>query len=371
MDNLNNKLGLYYFNMFAWNNQQLVKNCGALAYVFQKKYNFNSVMVGNKTSRQSNLDRYIPGVEMDFYPSDDEKGRLEYIASNAEKIDLMVLHNHFEVFGPMVKLYKELRPDGKIYLETDTNYMFQDRFVLADKENRDFLLNCDVVGVSCRKLQKFLSKKWPCKLEYIPNGFYNFSEIDITKPIDWNKKENIIITVGRLGTYQKNTELLVEAFSVIYKALPDWKLQLVGSMTDSFKNYLKKKFSRMPELRKRIVISGIISDKIELMNAYRKAKIFALSSIYEGGTPNVIAEALFNGCCIVTSDIDGSIDATDNGKCGECFPINDLSSLVKILLKVCTNDNYLKGYCSNSVEYAKQKLDFEKIMDRLYYLLYH
>ena len=92
---------------------------------------------------------------------------------------VMVCHNHFEDFGEMIKLYKSLRPDGKVYLETDTNDDFQDRFVLNNESNQDFLNNCDVVGVSCRKMQKFLSRKWKCKVDYITNGFYNFANIDI------------------------------------------------------------------------------------------------------------------------------------------------------------------------------------------------
>ena len=221
--------GLYYFALDnGWNNQQLVKNCGALAYVFHKNYGFHSVMVGYKHGEHPNLQKYLSGVELEFYKGVGQESRLQYIRENYQKIDLMVCHNHFEDFGEMIKLYKSLRPDGKVYLETDTNNDFQDRFVLNNESNQEFLNNCDVVGVSCRKMQKFLSRKWKCKVDYITNGFYNFANIDLENIINWQERKNIILTVGRLGTYQKNTELLLHAFSMIHHKIPTWKLQLVG-----------------------------------------------------------------------------------------------------------------------------------------------
>lgn len=363
--------GLYYFALDnGWNNQQLVKNCGALAYVFHKNYGFHSVMVGYKHGEHPNLQKYLPGVELEFYKGLGQEFRIQYIRENYQKIDLMVCHNHFEDFGEMIKLYKSLRPDGKVYLETDTNDDFQDRFVLNNESNQDFLNNCDVVGVSCRKMQKFLSRKWKCKVDYITNGFYNFANIDIENIIDWHERKNIILTVGRLGVYPKNTELLLHAFSMIHHKIPTWKLQLVGSMTKDFKELLKHKFFKDESLKEKIIISNEINDKVELMNIYQHSKIFVLPSISEGGIPNVIAEALFNGCYIVSSDISGSIDATNNSECGDIFPINNIEALENILLMRCSDDEYLFNSSKKAIEYAHHKLDFEKIMARLYYLLY-
>ena len=96
--------GLYYFALDnGWNNQQLVKNCGALAYVFHKNYGFHSVMVGYKHGEHPNLQKYLPGVELEFYKGLGQEFRIQYIRENYQKIDLMVCHNHFEDFGEMIK----------------------------------------------------------------------------------------------------------------------------------------------------------------------------------------------------------------------------------------------------------------------------
>ena len=48
----------------------------------------------------------------------------------------------------------------------------------------------------------------------------------------------------------------------------------------------------------------------------------------------------------------------------------DVNALSKILLEVCLDEDYLKKTGLNALHYGRSKLDFEKIMDRLYYLLY-
>lgn len=366
---LNKKRSLYYFAPYnGWNNQQLVKNCGALALIFHEKYGFNSVMVGGKNGTYNNLDKYLHGVQMDFLPSCDINTKLQYIRNNFKKIDLLVVHNHFSEIVCIVNEYRKYRPDGKVYLEADTNYQFQDSLSLKIEENIRFLFQCDVVGISCRKLQKFLSNKWPCVVDYIPNGFYNFSGLDMN--VDFEKKENIILTVGRIGTLQKNNELLIKAFSKIYKSLPSWRLQFVGSVTGNFHDILNQYYKDYPRISDQVIVTGEIHDKVTLMNLYKAAKLFVLTSLWEGGTPNVIAEALYNGCCIVTADIDGAIDATDEERCGDIYEQNDAEALANLLLKRCNDPQYLLNAGQHAVAYARDKMNFEKNMARLYYLLY-
>ena len=233
------------------------------AICFYKNYGFKAVMVGARVAEYTFLDTCIKGVEMDFLPDGTGESRLIYVAKHAKEMDLVVLHGFSSVYIPMVKLYKELNPDGKIYMETDANYASQDRENWNCAEYREMLSLCDVVGASCRKIQKLLSKKWPCVVEYLPNGFYNFLKLDMS--VDFSKKENIILTVGRIGTEQKCNELLLEAFGRVYKSLPHWKLQLVGSITDRFKDYYQQYVSRFDGIDNQIEFTGIINDKRLLM----------------------------------------------------------------------------------------------------------
>lgn len=362
------KRGVYTIPPYpGWSNQQLTKNTGLVPYLLHKNYGFHAVMAGSKVESAYPNAEYINGVDLVFFQDDFLGSRLEFIRENAEDMDLFILHGPDSNYVPMIRCYREVRPDGKIYLELDPNSYWMDRIQWDTEDFRYMLSQCNVIGSSGRKMQSILSRKWPCKIEYLPNGFYNYTNIDMT--VDVNKKENIILTVGRIGTRQKCNELLLEAFSLIYHKIPSWHVRLVGSITPEFENYLHRYFIRFPSLKHRVTATGAIQDRQVLMNEYRQAKIFALTSLYEGG-PNVIAEALYMGNYIITSDIDASIDATDGEKCGSVFHEFDAHELAEKLLEVCGAPDLLEQAAHYSVKYAEDVFNSEKIVDYLYYLLY-
>ena len=72
---------------------------------------------------------------------------------------------------------------------------------------------------------------------------------------NFSEKENIILTVGRLGTHQKATEVLLEAFSLIYKK-NNWTLHLAGEIDENFKPFIEKFFNRFPNIKHRIIFHG-------------------------------------------------------------------------------------------------------------------
>ena len=131
------------------------------------------------------------------------------------------------------------------------------------------------IGVSFLKDKTSFSNK----IFYIPNGyddtllFYESRE----KPI--YKKEKTIITVARLGTYQKNTELLLK---ILKEAnLRDWNVKLIGSVEETFLPYLDSFFAKNPLLKEKIQIIGNISDEEQLLQEYQKASVFIFTSRFD------------------------------------------------------------------------------------------
>lgn len=353
---------------WGWNDQQLTKNVGIVPYIFYKEYGFHSVMVTGQGGPYPSLDKYVKGLELVCMESPEQENIIRYIEEHAEDIDVFVMHGPLPFYYLSLQRYKELRPDGKVYLELDPNSNWMDGIPAYSLEFSWFLSQCDVVGVSCRRMQRYLSAKWPCRTYYLPNGFFNFTGEEVA--VDFGKKENIILSVGRIGTSQKRNEVLMEAFAIVAPVLKDWRLRLIGSIAEEFHRYLESYFERNPGLRGRVDLTGPIQDKRELMAEYCRAKVFALSSVLEGGTPNVVAEALYGGCYMVTSDFDGSADVVNGGDCGEVFPINDVRALAEILQRVCRDDRILFQGGQQAVKYGEDTFDFRKIAARLYYLLF-
>lgn len=352
----------------GWTNAQLVKDCGLIPYLFHKNHHCDAYMVGAKRENNYSNIQYVYGLKMEFLSDGEVQTKADWLAREAADIDCLLLYGCYPFYySSLVDLYKEVNPGGKVFLALDANSHWMDRMQWTDRVFRQFMDKCDVIGAAGHTMQKHLNEKWPWVIEYVPNGFYNFSPE--TWEVDFEKKENIILTVGRLGTAQKATHILLEAFAQIAEKIPGWELHLVGGVEQEFEAYLTQFCKKFPNLQHRIEFLGRISDRDALYMEYKKAKIFALTSFIEGGTPNVIAEALYAGDAVAVTKIDEYQDATDDGRCGLVSEVDNVSEFADILLRLCQKED-LEKMCRHAYKYAQENFNMEKIADKLYYLIF-
>ncbi|MGN0940272.1 MAG: glycosyltransferase family 4 protein [Selenomonadaceae bacterium] len=358
----------------GWNDVQLTKNTGILPFLFHKMFGFRAVMVGTKNADYT-MARFVPGLELDFLPDASEATKIKYIEQHKDDIDVLLLHGPYESYHPVVSAYRDMRPDGKVYLELDLNSYSADRVDCTSESFKRFISQCDVIAASCGRVQQFVASRWPCVVDCLMNGFYNFSGAPLL-PIDaydetYHERQNAILTVGRIGHPEKRNDILLEAFAAIADYVNDFSVRLIGPVDGEFQEWLERDFfTRYPHLRGRVELTGAIYDKAALYREYRKAKIFVISSPLEGGMPNVAAEALFGGCAMVTSDIDAAPEMTNGGRCGDVFPCGDSAALSEILRDICTDEEKIKSFGREAIRYAHERLDFENIARHAYYLLY-
>ena len=350
-----------------WSNVELVKDCGLIPYLLYKNHGCDVSMVGAKGGEYP-YEKYIRGMKLEFLEDGKEETKINYIVENGSKIDCLILRGcHATNFG-IAAAYKTVNPEGKIYVGLDANSHWMDRILWYEEDFTEFMNCCDIIATSCTAMQKHLNEKWPWDIKCIPNGYYNLFSGEETQ-IDYHKKENIILTVGRLGTIQKATEILLEAFAVIADRIPDWNLRLVGNVEEGFLDNIRSCYEENPKLQNRVVFTGNIENREELNKEYERAKIFALPSRLEGGTPNVIAEALHAGCALAVTRFDAYEDAV--GKegteelCGRSAPIDHVDKYAEVLLKLCTEDD-LQEFFENAVKRSKGFYDMEKIVGGLY-----
>ena len=264
-----------------------------------------------------------------------------YILKYGRQIDILNLYhissrrNVFWIF-----VYKLVNPKGKIHVKLDADYRMVE---LVDMDPKSFkgkvkahiLRNkVDLYTVESKRMRELLENKWKLKMKVIPNGIFREREIDAPKS---EEKENLFLTVGRLGTEQKATQDLLEAY-VLIKDKTNWKLWLVGTMEKTFVRYLENYFVKNPELRKRIIVEGNVSDNNRLTEIYKRAKVFILPSKWES-FGLVLMEALECGEYLIVSDQIPSID--DIGKSGEYASVvkyNDVEELANEMLAVTQKD---------------------------------
>lgn len=350
-----------------WSNVELVKDCGLIPYLLYKNHGCEARMVGAKGADYS-YQTLVEGMQLEFLADGSTETKVNYIRTHAKEIDLLILRSCYKTNFEVACIYKEFNPEGKIYVGLDANTAWMDSIDWEEPDFQRFMDCCDVIATSGKAIRDYLNMKWPWKIVHVPNGYYDFGKRWISPP--YTHKENIILTVGRLGTEQKATHIMLEAFALIADKLPEWKLRLAGTVEDAFLPWIEDYFTRYPALRKQVEFIGPIKEREWLYAEYQRAKIFTLSSEMEGGTPNVIAEALHAGCVIAVTRIDACMEATDDEHCGRVADIDDEKDLGRVYLELATSVN-LEEMSKQAYQYGCIHFNMENIVDKLYERLFN
>lgn len=352
-----------------WSNVELVKDCGLIPYLLYKNHGCDVSMVGAKGGEYPYAE-LVEGMKLEFLEDGKEETKIQYIYENGKEIDCLILRGAYDSNFGVAKAYKTVNPEGRIYIGLDANSNWVDRVWWYRDEFMEFMNHCDYIATSCTAMEKHLNEKWPWKIHCIPNGYYDLFGKNINK-VCFEEKENTILTVGRLGTIQKATEILLEAFALISEKIPDWTLKLVGTVENNFKEYIEGYFRKYPDLETRVIFTGSIEDRTKLYEEYEKAKIFGLPSRLEGGTPNVIAEALQAGCVLALTKFDAYEDAIGvdedhkYGICGRAAAVDHVQAYADLLLQLCKSKD-LPELSKEAIKRANEFYDMEKIVGGLY-----
>ena len=350
-----------------WNNAEFLKDCCLVPYLLYKNHNCEVTFVGAKFEEWPYLETHLKGVKADVLLQGTPEEKQQYIINHALDIDCLILRGAYEQNFALSVLYKKHNPYGKIYLGLDANSYWMDYLDWTQPDFYAFMDACDVIGTSSTAVQMHLNEKWPWKVEHFPNGTYSFDTNEIIP--DFSQKENRLLTVSRIGIPPKANHIMLEAFALIADQVPDWKFYLVGPVADEFHSFIESYYKRFPKLQDRVIFIGPVFDKQKLKTIYFKSKIFVLSSTSEGGTPNVIGEALSGACVIATTKIDAWEEAINYGKCGLACEKNDIVGLSKILLELC-HDAQLQHKSEEAYRYSQKEMNLEKIVARLYLTIF-
>lgn len=289
-------------------NVHLMKDVGQLPYCLQNDFGYNSFIVTYNNGSYPYIKHEMKGLHLKFV----KKTRygeiidgIRFLLKEKNNIDILNIYHLNASSFVWACMFKMIRKKGALtYLKLDANHN-----EIAKIRNKNLVaiikkltINmADIVSAESKKMQSAMSPYCKTDILYIPNGYLS-EEIYKVKSNDTSFcKENIILTVGRLGTYPKATDILLESFAGA-EISDSWKMILVGSVEKEFYSYIESYFIKHPDLKKKIEFLGEIKDKNQLGKYYEKAKIFALPSRFEG-FPIVLLEAMAGGCYIITTDV--------------------------------------------------------------------
>lgn len=214
---------------------------------------------------------------------------------------------HAFVFGPeiAINLYflrKYMKQDFKIIgrsLNTLTQeFLYADGFFrkqITARLIRKFFHKIDYAIAQSVNMKDDMIKNWGFdaeKVVVINNPLQPVYEDEAVND-DQNDKEDYIMYAGRLEK-QKGIEMLLQAFSMLNNSTIGLKIIGSGTLRDNLRKQCKEL-----GIEDRVVF---IEHTAEIMKYYKKARIVAMTSYFEG-FPNVLVEAIACGTPVVSYDL--------------------------------------------------------------------
>lgn len=382
-----NKKSLVY-NFAYYDEVELIKTFPIPYYI--GKINDMSVSIVYRADKQSqDLPEYYKGVRLCplKFPGNGRSFSFLgewyffwYFYLHAKEIDVLI-RPHFSYQTAIIALIYKLRnPNGILYIFSEGYGLWLSLFrknTLITRIKNYFIRKvlyktCEIANkVSAElvdiynyyKAQKPFLKD-PEKLIFMRLGIdeeslekYKIKEIPVCQ------KEKLIISVGRHGSRQKNTELFLEALKHV--DLKDYSVVFIGPIEKSeccFQNYIDTFFEQNKYLEKRVRFIGAIYDKEKLYTWFNRARVFVHTSVYES-YGIVIGEAFRFNNYIISTDVGCAKDIISMGM-GELFPMNDVQALATSLQRVIDNDTDILSIYENK-QINNQLISWENEIKKL------
>lgn len=220
---------------------------------------------------------------------------------------------------------------GQVPLPVVTMFHFpiEESLRYHSKQERDALRKSDCIQVLTKDAEEWMKREFPeVPVACIPNEVAQYEQqADLAR----EKKQYVILHVGRLDRYAKRQHLLIDAFARLSDQFPEWRLELWGAGKEKYRNELAAQIRRH-HLEDRVFLKGT-SDQLE--EIYTNADLFCFPSAFEG-FGLALAEAMSAGLPAVGfCSCPGVNTLIQQGKTGLLAEegVEGLAGAMKVLMK--------------------------------------
>lgn len=365
-------------------NVHLIKDVGQIANALCEHHDFDSTLVCYKNSKSySYLKTEAKHLKLDFiFPKGKflflEKAVLSYLKIHAKKIDVLQLFHLTKETIYYALFFAFLNKKAKIYIKMDVYNETLEHDVIYSKKpifqwihkkaEKQFLKKITVISAENPTSLTLLKQKFPIlqhKAILVTNGVNDlFLKTNFPTINSFEEKENIILSVGRIGAVDKNYEMLLDAF--IQAKLTGWKLILVGPIEVAFQEKVNQLFIENPILKTQIELVGNVEDRISLYNYYNRSKLFCLSSPQESFGIAFVEALYFGNYIIGTTGMSSFEYITNDFVHGAWVNPNDTNKLIELLKEITTNQLLIE---KNRLPAHQRVVDYfcwEKVISTLF-----
>ena len=168
------------------------------------------------------------------------------------------------------------------------------------------------------------------------------------------EKYDRIVSVGKLD-YQKNHQMLINAFSYVAQKFPNYQLYIYGE--GPLRSKLEGQIDNLG-LKDRVFLPGRTEQVLEEMN---KSKVFCFSSNFEGMS-NAMLEAICLGLPIVITNVSGVSDLIEDGVNGYVVNCSDTDNFAQALSNLLENEDKMNSFSIKNKNKAPM-FRLDKIVD--------
>ncbi len=207
----------------------------------------------------------------------------------------------------------------------------QDPFHYAPRKKRNMWMRYRLAD-GCVFQTEGAAKYFPTGVQKRAVVIPNFISQEKRGFIPIEKKGKIISFSARFELKQKRQDIMIEAFSLVHRDFPEWKLVFYGDGEDQkcIEEMVKEK-----GLQESVIFAGKVSN---ILDKIYESAIFAISSAYEG-IPNALLEAMGLGVPCVSTDCSpgGARLLVNNNENGMLVPVNDPNALAEAIKYLIMN----------------------------------
>lgn len=180
----------------------------------------------------------------------------------------------------------------------------------------------------------------------IPNPVLKSNDI---KLLPFEQRKNEIAFVARFNINQKRQDLMIKAFKKVVEKYSDIKLVFYGDGPDFEKI---KKMVEKYNLSQNVKFAGKIDN---VLNAIKNAKLFVLTSDYEG-IPNALIEAMSIGLPVISTDCSpgGARVLIKHEQNGLLVPIGDYNEIANSIIYLLDNPKFAEQIGSEAKKISEK-----------------
>ena len=341
-------------------------------YELKNAGNKNSVAVLSMYDPESSVDeKYFPATIFKGYNQHKSSFVVEAI-KQGKNCDVVILsHVNLLLPGYLIKLFSK---KTKIVLiahgiEVWSKFSFLKRWMLQRCDHIFAVSNfTKSTMVTVHQLDKNkISVLNNCLDPFMQLPIKAAKNIDLLNRYNLHSDDIVLLTITRLSSSEqyKGYDNVLYAIKELKQKQPRIKYIIAGKYDVAEKERIQHIITEL-ELEDNIIIPGFIPDD-ELALHFNIADIYIMPSKKEG-FGIIFIEALYFGKPVIAGNIDGSVDALDNGKFGLLVNPDHQSEKLAALDEVIENmQKYIPDHDAvmNKFSYPVYKNNFKNLLEKL------